>query len=152
SVMLENETRYRRDVREWERYQGKARQRLVARNRNHEWVVRVTRRLPERRAVDLDLGMRMEFKALDKQQVNRGHPRHQFVEGRFGVAAQFVLQSPTAPRSDHDLARACVAVAPRILARLIEIEGMMRMLNRRNRDPASDEFRYHCRHQRRLAA
>ena len=70
----------------------------------------------------------MEFEALDQQQVNRRHAAHQLVEGRFGVATQFVLQSPAAARDDHDLARSGFAVAPRILARPIEIEGMVRML------------------------
>jgi len=65
----------------------------------------------------------MEFEALDQQQVNRRHPRHQLVEARFGVATQFVLQSPAAVRDDHDFARAGLTVAPRILAWLIEIES-----------------------------
>ena len=127
--MTENKTRHCRGVRERQRWQGKIRQRLVGRNRNHEWVARIARRLLERGAVDLDLWMGMEFEALDQQEVYGSHLSYQLIEGRFCVAAQFVLQSPAAPRGDHDFACSGLTVAPRILAWLIEIESVVCMLD-----------------------
>ena len=85
--------------------------------------------LPERGAVDLDLWMGMEFEALDQQEVYGSHLSYQLIEGRFCGAAQFVLQSPAAPRGDHDFACSGLTVAPRILAWLIEIESVVCMLD-----------------------
>src|SRR5215469_8294145 len=96
--------------------------------------------------------MRVKFEAFDQQEVYWGHLRYQLIEGRFWVAAQCVLQSPAASRSDHDFASSGLSVAPRILTWLIEIEGVVCMLDGRHRDPAGDQFGNDCRHQRRLAA
>src|SRR5215467_4823409 len=67
SVMTKNKTHHRRGVRERQRWQGKIRQRLVGRNRNHEWVARIARRLLERRAVDLDLWMGIDGVPSERQ-------------------------------------------------------------------------------------
>ena len=150
--MTENKTRHARWIRQRQPGQRQPRQHLVGCDGDNERVVRVARRLAERGPIDFDLGVGVEFEALDQQQIYRGHPRYQFSERRLLIAAQFVLQGPAAPRGDHDLACAGLAVTPRILTRLIEIERVVRVLDGRNRDPASDQLWYQRRHQRCFAA
>src|ERR1700730_1434907 len=85
-------------------------------------------RLAERRTVHFDLRVRVALEALDKQEINRTHPGYQVMERRFGCPAQLMHQCPAILRGNHHFPRPCSAVPPRIFSRLIDIEGMMRVL------------------------
>src|SRR6266436_5438403 len=110
------------------------------------------RRLSERRTVNFDLRMGVPLKALDKQEIDRAHPGYELVERRFGHAAQLMHQRPAILRGNHHFPRPGLAVPPRIFSRLIDIEGMMRVLERRYGDAAGDQLGNQQRHQCCLAA
>ncbi len=108
--------------------------------------------LSERRTVNFDLGMGVPLKALDKEEIDRTHPGYQLVERRFGRAAQLMHQCPAILRGDHHFPRPGLAVPPRVFSRLIDIEGMMCVLERRYGDAAGDQLGDQQSHQGRLAA
>src|SRR5260221_3994963 len=96
--------------------------------------------------------MRLVLEALDEQQVDRSHVANQFLERRLRRAAMLVHARRARRRGDHHYRRARRAVTPAVLAGLVDIEGVMRMLQGRDSEAAARQFRQQPRHQRRLAA
>ena len=70
----------------------------------------------------------------------------------FRLAVEFVHQGPTICRRDDHLARARFAMAPGILAFMIDVERMMGVLHRRHRKTARDKAWNKLLDQRCLAA
>src|ERR1700730_251789 len=110
------------------------------------------RGLSERPTVNFDLGMGVPLEALDKQEIDRAHPGYQLLELKFWRAAQLMHQRAAILPGNHHSPRRGLAVPPRIFSRLIDIEGMMRVLERRYGDATRDQFGDQQRHQGRLAA
>src|SRR3974390_1722824 len=69
-----------------------------------------------------------------------------------GAAAQLMHQRPALLGRDQDLSRAGLAVAIAVLARLIDIESVMRVLDGRDGDAVPDQRRQQARRQGGLAA
>lgn len=81
----------------------------------------------------LDLRHRLVFVTLDQYEIARGEAGEDFLEGRFGFAAQFMHDGKAGAGDDGDLVRARLTVTPAIGADLVDIEIMMGMLD--GRDP-----------------
>ena len=58
------------------------------------------------------------------------------LERGFRVAAQLVLDDPALLRADHDLLAARFAMPVRVLARLVDVEAVVRVLHQRDDEPA----------------
>ena len=95
--------------------------------------------------------MALALVALDQHQIDRRELAQQRGERRLGVAAQLVHQRPAAGGADQDLGRAGQAVAVRILAGLVDVEGVMGVLEGRDREPARHQAGDHLGQQRGLA-
>src|SRR5487761_1773872 len=111
----------------------------------HEW-------LADQGTIDLELGKVVGLEALDQNEIDRRHLAQQYVEFRLRRAAMLVHERPALRRSDHDLGRAFLTMAPRILAGLIDVEVVMSVLHGRDAEAAADQCRQQPRQQRRLAA
>ncbi len=127
------------------------RQRLVGGNRDDRRVVGMEQRLADRGPVHFELGMALALVAFDQHQIDRAELLEQRAERGLGLAAQLVDQRPAAGGADQHLGRAGHAVAVRILARLVDIEGVMGVLDRRHREPARDQAGDHLDEERGLA-
>ena len=108
-------------------------------------------RLADDGAVDFELRMRMALEALDDDEIDRAQLRQNIPKRRLGFLTQFMHDGPTPAGNDRDLAGAGLAVQPRILARLVGIEFMMRVLDGRYFQAALDQHRDHIGDQRCLA-
>ena len=115
-------------------------------------IVGVQQWLSERVTIDFNLRVIMMLETLHDHQIDRSHSLQQFVERGLGCAAQLVHQRPTLSRGDHHLPRTRLPMEPGVLARLIDVKGMMGMLYRGYGDSARNELRYQRRHQGRLSA
>src|ERR1051326_881974 len=115
--------------------------RAVARHRHDMRVVGVQQAFPGFGAPDLELRDRRELEALDDEEVARREALHLLLEPRLVGAAQLVHQHPAPRRGDQDLGRARMAVAVGVLARLIDVERVMSVLDERYAQPAADEAR-----------
>ena len=89
---------------------------------------------------------------FDKNEIDGRHARQQIVQIRFGTVTVFVHQRPTLGRRDHDFACAGGAVLKGILARLVDIEGVMGVFHGRYRQPTGDDDGQEPNHQGGLAA
>ena len=98
-------------------------------------------RLAGRGAPDFELGDGGELEALHQQQVAGRKALELLLERRLVRAAQLVHQHPAPRRGDEDFGRAGVAVAPRVLARLVDVERVVRVLDQRHAQPALHEAR-----------
>ncbi len=125
--------------------------RRVGRDGDDAIVVGMQKRLADGGAIDFELRMRVAFEALDDHQIDRAELRQYLHQRRLGFAAELVHDRPAPARDDGDFARAGLAVQPGILARLIEIELMMRMFDGRDFQAALDQHRDHAGDQCRLA-
>ena len=124
----------------------------VARHRDDVRVVRVQQRLAGLGAPHLELGDRRELEALDQQQVAGRDALHLLLERRLVRAAQLVHQHPAPRRGHQDLRRAGMAVAVGILARVVDVEGVVRVLDQRHAQPVLHEARDELLDERGLAA
>ena len=127
-------------------------QRPVAGDRDHRRVAGGEQGMAERRAVNLDLGVGQALEALDDQQVDRAHAGDQLVQRRLAPAAQFVDQGPAGRRGDDGFDRAGRAVAVAVLARKVDLEAVMGVLDRRDGKAPSGQHRQQPGDQRRLPA
>ena len=93
----------------------------------------------------------MTLEAFDNHKIDRAQLCQQFHERRLGFAAQLVNERPTAARGNDDLTRSGFAMQPRILARPVDVEFVMRMLDRRDFEATPDQDRDDLGDQRRLA-
>ena len=85
----------------------------------------------------------MALEAFDDHQIDRAELRQHIGKRRLGLLAQFVHDRPAPARHDRDLAGAGLAVQPGILARLVDIEFMVRVLDGRDFEAAPDQHRDH---------
>ena len=96
----------------------------------------VSSRGQQRRAalapMHLQLGVREALEALDEDQIDRRHPCQQRVQRRLGCAAQLVDHRPAPRRGQHHLPCAGLAMAPGVLARLVEIDLVVGVLDGRD--------------------
>ena len=96
------------------------------------------------------MGFRLE--PFDDDEIDGREMRHELGERRLGFVAELVHQRPAPRARDEHLARAGQSMRMRILAGLIDVEGVVRMLHRRDAAAARDQRRQELREQRRLAA
>src|SRR5712691_12713399 len=115
-------------------------------------IIGMQQRLAVVLAPDLELGQRMMLVAFDEQQIAGRNTPDLVFQGRLRLAAQLVHDDPAPVGHDHDLAAAGLAVAVRILARLVDVEAVMRVLDHRNPEAPLDEARNELLDQRGLAA
>jgi len=127
------------------------RQWRVGRDRDDAIIVGIKKRLADRGAEDFELRMGVALKTLDDHQIDRGELRQDFGERQLGCLTQLVNDRPAPARGDCDLARAGLAVQPRILARMVDVEVMVGVLDGRDLEAAPDQRRNDPRDQRRLA-
>jgi hypothetical protein len=78
--------------------------------------------------------------------------RHELGQRRLGLGAQLVHQGPTPLARDQHFARAGQPMIERILARLIDVESVVCVLQCRDAAAARDQDREQLYEQRRLAA
>ena len=102
----------------------------------------------DRGAKNLKLGIAGSFEAFDHDQIDRRKLLQQFVERRLGRATQLMHQRIAVRGRDQHLGRAGRAVGVGILAGLVEIKRMVRVLERRDREPARHDAREHLGEQR----
>ena len=107
--------------------------------------------LPTRGAIDFELGMRLALVAFDQHEIDRAELLEQCGERGLGFAAQLMHERPTLGRADQHLGRAGHAMGVRILARLVDVEAVMGVLERRYLEPARDDAGDHFGEERGLA-
>ena len=109
-------------------------------------------RLAGHAAPDLELRDRRVLEALDDHEVARREAGELRVERGLGGAAKLVHQHPAARGRDEHLRGAGVAVAIGVLARLVDVERMVRVLDERHAQPGAGEARDELLDERGLAA
>src|SRR5450631_434399 len=114
-------------------------------------IFKIEPRLPVRLAMHLDLNMLVALKTLDENEIGGAHAPQKFGESWLGGAAQFMHQGKAPVGGNEHLARARLAMQIRILARLIDVERMMRVLERRDGKAAFTEVGNELDDQTRLA-
>src|SRR4029453_11308407 len=130
----------------------RGRKRPVGRHGNDGRVTRVQQRLAPTLAVDLELRDRGALETLDQYDIARRQPLERLVQRQFQPPAELVLQCPAHGGRHQHLLATGFAMPERILARLIEIELVMRVLDQRDRQAARDEAWNQLLDKRRLAA
>src|SRR6266704_1160739 len=115
-------------------------------------ILRMQQRLAVFAAPDFELRQRMMLVALDEQQIAGRNALDLVLQRRLRLPAELVHDDPAPVGDDHDLAAAGLAVAVRILARLVDVEAVMRVLDHRYPETAFDEARNELLDQRGLAA
>ena len=123
----------------------------IADQRNDAIVLRVDRRLAVGRTMDLDLGQGIALEPLDQNEVDRRKQAQKIGKRRLRRPAQFPHQRQPIGGSDQHLMRAGGAMDVGILARLVEIEAVMGVLDRRDAQAATVQFGNEPDDQRRLA-
>jgi hypothetical protein len=97
----------------------------------------------------LDFGMRVTFVTFDDDEVAWCELCKYFMEAWLFVAAQFVDDGPAVPRNHSHLRGAGLAMAETVTAFMVDVEGMMRVLDGRDAITAicqfNDEFFDECR-------
>ena len=109
-------------------------------------------RLADAGAVDLEFRDRGTLEAFDQHQIARREPRQRRIERKLRGAAQLVHQRPAHGRCDQYLLAACFAMTMRILARLVDVELMVRVFYQRDHQSFGAQLRYEPLDERRLAA
>src|SRR6185503_13774747 len=95
-------------------------------------VVGMNERLAAGGAVDLDLRKGVALEALDQYEIDRRHLADQRRQVPFRLVAQFMQHREATRRRNDHLGRAGRPVHERVLARLVEVEAVMRVLERRD--------------------
>src|SRR6266487_3429214 len=121
-------------------------------DRNDVRVLRIQQGLAVVLAPNLELRQRMMLVAFNKQQIAGRNALDLVLQGGLRLAAQLVHHDPAPVGHDHDLAAAGLAVTVGILARLINVEAVMRVLDHRYPETAPDEARNELLDQGGLAA
>lgn len=78
----------------------------------------------------LDLQMFVVLETFDQNKINRRQMMQQFSERRLFLFAQFMHQGPALTRRDQDFMRARLPMFETILARLVDIKGVMGVFQR----------------------
>src|SRR6266567_3914536 len=132
------------DVVEVEDRNTRLRQRRIGCNSDNRWVLRMEQRLAERGTVEFKLRMRLAFVAFDQHEIDRAELREQNRQRWLGFGAQLVNERPTLGRTDQNLGRSDYPMGVRILAGLVDVEGVVGVLERRHskttRNDAWDHF------------
>src|SRR5262245_64969490 len=87
----------------------------------------------------LELGMRLALVALPQTAIDRAGLLEQRLERELGVSTQLVHERPTVGRADQHLGRPRHPMGVGVLARLVDVEGMMGVLEGRYLEPAGDD-------------
>jgi hypothetical protein len=124
---------------------------VIRRHGQDACVLEGQRCLPTAGAVDLQPQVHFALETLDQHQVARCELRQQFRQRWLRCATILVQQRPALDGCDQHLLRARLAMQVTVLARKIEIEGMMRVLDRRHAQSASRCELHQSRDQVRLA-
>src|SRR5215472_14802295 len=95
--------------------------------------------------------MRMPLEPLDDHEIDGTQFLKHIIERRLRFALEFVDDGPAAARYYGDLTGAGAAMQPGILARLVGVELMMGVLDRREFQATFDQHRDHLGDQRGLA-
>ena len=88
--------------------------------------------LTDRTAKDFDFRQRLALEALDEDEIAGRHLAQQIGERGLGRVSELVHDDPAARRRHDHLGRARLAVLVRILARLIDVERVVGVLDRRD--------------------
>ena len=128
-----------------------ARQRRVAGDGDDVRIVRLQQRLAVGHAMNFELRKRIALEAFDQHEIDRGKLAEQVGQVPFRVVAQLMQDGEALGRADDHLGRAGGAVHERVLARLVEVEAVMRVLDRRHPAAARDQARQRLGDQRGLA-
>src|SRR5262249_44896727 len=115
-------------------------------------ITRMQERLAHARPVHLELRDGRRLETLHQGQITAGQPLERLLEGEFRGAAKLVLHRPTHGRGDQDFLAAGLTVPKRVLARLVEIEFVVRVLDQRHRQPSPGKPGNQLLDERRLAA
>src|SRR5262245_26261782 len=118
---------------------ARRRQRFVRCNGDDGRIIGVHERLAHAGPMHLQLGMRLALIALHQHEIDRAELVEQRFEGELGVSTQLVHERPTVGRADQHLARPRHPVGMGVLARLVDVEGVMGMLEGRYLEPAGDD-------------
>ncbi len=81
------------------------------------------------RPPDFNLGEVFRLEAFDQQEIDRRDLSHNFLERGFHLVAVFMHQCPTAGGGNQDFTGPGLPMAMGILARLVDIEAVMRVLD-----------------------
>ena len=100
----------------------------------------------------LELRVSFRFETFDDDEVDGREVRHELGQRRLALVAELVHESPAPRARDEHLARARETMRVRVLAGLIDVEVVMRVLQRRDRTTARDQHREDLGEQRGLAA
>ena len=100
--------------------------------------------------VHLDLRMREGLVALDDDEIDGGEPAQKNREPGLGLVAPFAHQGEAAARRDQHFAGAGLAMRMQILARNVDVEGVMRVLDGRDDKAPAREFGNERHEKRRL--
>src|SRR5262245_20090125 len=107
-------------------------------------VAGMKQRLTDRGTVYLELGMRLAFVAFDQHEIDRAKLLEQNTQRRLGFSAQLMHERPALGRTNQNFGGADHAVGMGILARLVDVEAVVGVLERRDResprDDAGDDF------------
>src|SRR5690606_29833238 len=126
--------------------------RRVGGERHDVRVVRMKKRLARFLAPHLELRDGRELEALDEQEVARRDAADLLFERRLLGASQLVHEHPAPRGGDEDFGGARLAVPVRVLARNVDVEVVVRVLDQRDAEAAPDEARDQLLDQRGLAA
>src|SRR5260370_301983 len=99
----------------------------------------------------LDLAMRLGLEAFDDDKIDPRHLRQQFGQPRLGGPPQFMHQGPSPAGGHQHLRGARLPVHPGILARHVDIETVVGVLDDGNAKTFFKKIRDDTRQQRRLA-
>ena len=125
--------------------------RRVADQRDNVRVFGIKRRLAVGAAKDLDLRQRIALEAFDQDKVDGLEQPQEFGQRWLRRSAQFPHQSDPIGGRDQHVFCARGAMLVRILARLIKVEIVVRVFDRRNAEAAAVQFRNEPDNERGLA-
>ncbi len=129
---------------------GGAGEALIAGNRHDSGILRMQRRFTHGLPKDFQFGMGFGLEAFDEHQIARREASENLGQSRFGAAADLMHLHPAAGGGHDHLARPGFAVLVGILARLIDIERVMRVFHGRDLHAATAQQGNQFDEQRRL--
>lgn len=117
------------------------RERAIARHRDDTLVGYVERWVSDGVAKNLQFRMKLPFEALNQDQIAWAYTPQEFGQSSFGLIAHLVNLHPAPSRGHDHFARAGLAMFVGVLARVIDIECVMGVLERRHFQTATDKQR-----------
>lgn len=126
-------------------------ERSIAHHRDDTLVGHMECWTPDGFAKNLQFRMRLPLEALNQDKITRAYLPQEFSQSCFGLIVDLVNLDPTPRRRHDDLARTSLAMLMGVLARMIDIECVMSVLDRRHSQATSNEQRDKLRQKCRLA-